>query len=785
MPGDKRRVKKGIKPVAAMPPKTWPKMQSTRAARKQRTRKKTFAVTSGGTPSSTALALTDARMSTTKHQEVTLTNQLRTVTVGKPLTGSSLIAFCAGYLSKAYERGFYASSSAPEVPYYALTFMVNTLASYAQAQAVPTTQMPYWFLEVCHAISPKIVRNEGGATNYQFVVGTNPVTVPVNSTIGFAAYGNMWSAGKASGTTVNGFPQVDPTISGYTELLGAGAFQELAQFMAQSSASDVERTMSRLVPSSTQTPFTRDVSAFALVKLAEGTGFTGQGGGIYAQVQLEVPIFHPLFALFGCGQDSFLLQAPTRNYTWALPVSGDPATLAVVASTLLPSRMLSAKRHIRMKPVDFFEFADVLAIWVSLIQTAFIATLDPSGDIGDRVATAQCPLTLQEVMILLRSVIMGAFKASQSAVQGICPFTPSASTDNEFVAYVCGVNCGPSPMCDMQLPMPLIENIRALVARFLKYGASAHDVQWYFPILGQYALDVLNPTDYVMTVLVDGTLSEFASFASPAGIWEEEYLGPKGEVKTRSLAEVPISMIDGAAGSNLVFINDPTKIRELSAQWNTWLTSSGVQSFSVQTGTMGTDQGINVLCSISMTRIWVNVGGGSHLRGREERLRAYEEKVRKAPKVNDLRRRLKKNKALVATPYATRQAITDTSQGEFLASAYEQVLQTWILPINDDEQVVGEQSTILQRWQFQQGEPYSVARVAAETGITLSSLHMAYAAKMTKSQLSEKADWSVFFEEMEKKGRGGILSGLVAGLVGTAFPSVKGLASGIADALPF
>jgi len=138
---------------------------------------------------------------------------------------------------------------------------------------------------------------------------------------------------------------------------------------------------------------------------------------------------------------------------------------------------------------------------------------------------------------------------------------------------------------------------------------------------------------------------------------------------------------------------------------------------------------------------------------------------------------------LVSGPYADRAAIIDVSQGIILSAAWEQILQTWILPIIDDE-IEAPQSTIIQRWQFIMSEPLSIARSSGESGISLSSLHFAYASKMTKSKLAFQSDWGQFFSEMAALGRGGILSGLVAGLLGTAFPAISGVASSIAQALP-
>jgi hypothetical protein len=322
----------------------------------------------------------------------------------------------------------------------------------------------------------------------------------------------------------------------------------------------------------------------------------------------------------------------------------------------------------------------------------------------------------------------------------------------------------------MELPMPVIENIRALVARKIKFPASGHDVLWYCPILGQYNTDALDNADYPVTYINAGIPGSKSAFGAGA-LWEEIKKGPKGEEVRTRLVEAPISLVDGSNSLQLVAINDPNQLKVLVAMWNNWLKNSGVQSFSVQTGTLGTEAGINALCSISMTRIWVTTPS-----------------IKEVPKVRveDTRLRQQRYKAMVNTPFALRQAVIDTSQGEILSAAYEQVLQTWVLPVDENEfDNATNQSVEIQRWQFMMDEPYSIGRSSGENGISLSSLHLAYAAKMTKAKLAATDDWTEFFDEMAKTGRGGILSGLVAGLVGSAFPSLASTANSIAGALPF
>lgn len=707
---------------------------------------------------------TDARVATSSDIAVMLTNQLSTITVDKFFSIDNLVWLTRGYISKALEKGFAAGSSTQDVPWFAEIFMVNLLANYVQGQVVPVTQLPYWVLCLCHALSPKSVKFGAGSVSYKFAItGTLPYAPSANTaTIGPFVYGYQYTTGFSGGAPINGFPTVSGTPGTYSDQLGASAFQELCQFMTKAVGGDP--AMSKMVPSSLHTAFEKDVSVFALFKLPEGTGSSGAGGGIYGQLQLEVPIYHPLLALVSSAEDSLILTVPTRNFNWSIPVSGDPTMLGSFMSSNLTERQLSAKRHNRFKPVDFLEFGDVLAQWIQGIIQARINKAQTGGVVaGPSILDYTCPLTLQEVLLLLRNTMMGAFKDSQAAVQGIYPFIPTSGTDNQFSPFVASSTQCSIDTLDMNLPIPFVENIRALIARMLQY-LGEQDVVWYMPILGQYAMDVLDSADYIVIALGNDALPhEYPVFATGA-IFESEEVSPKGIVTVLPLVEAAISMVDGSSGSSLVFINDPERLKMLCVLWNRWLNGSGVSSFSTALCTLGTEKGINVLCSVAMTRVWSEIGGTrKHDVPKKETAGettaiSTQGSIGKKSSKRFVDKRLKgaKMRSVTSTVFADRKAVIDLSQGEIIASAYEQVLGTWILPIDDNEAIIGEESTVIQRWQFIMEEPFSKARTSGETGVSLATLHATYAAKMVRGDLAPKDDWSEFFTEMARLGRGGI-----------------------------
>jgi len=728
----------------------------------------------------------DARVATQQNPEISLTSQLKAITINKFLTADSVVWIARGFISKAFERGFAGAASSPPTPYFASVYIANLLASYANAAPVPVTQLPYWLLCLCHAISPKTVPFEHGRVAYKFSVeGTLPFLPPETDMIGYQPYGYRWTTSPSTGPKVNGFPTAVDTGTAYTDELGQNAFQELCQFMESNTIDEKMKRVTALVPSSTVTPFVNDCSPYAVFSQAEGLGATGFGGGIAGQLQNEVEITCPLLALASSGEDSFIAALPTRFYNKTAVTAGDPCFLGASMSTMFLTKQLYEKHPMRLKPIDFLEFGDVLAQWVAGIQQAYLTDVTQAQTKTVATANVQCPLTLQEMLLCLRNTMMGAFKESIAATQGIYPFKPQSDVDNEFVAYTSGGSTCPIETLDMQLPMPLIENIRALVARKIQSPKAEKEVYWYCPVLGQYAFDALKSSDYVVTYTgSDGAVTADAFTAG--AIFRQTEVNAKGEKTVKMLAEAVINLVDGGSGTDLVAINDPQQLRKLIGFWNDWLKTSGVASNSVQLGTMGTEKGISILCSISTSRIWVPVS--TLVRGRNEagsnRERGSSKSRDDSKQIVDTRFEKARFKGLLTSVYGSKQAIVTTHQCTVLAAPFEQVLDTWILPINDDELIINVNSTVVQRWQFIMGEPHSTASSSGDNGTLLSTIHSSYASKMTKSKLSQADDWTEFFNQMAKLGRGGILTGLVAGLVGKFIPGLGGIASTIAEALP-
>jgi hypothetical protein len=731
----------------------------------------------------------DARHQVEGATVLALANQIRAETIVCNLSSNALYGVMVSYVTLALQKGFSAVSTDPIFPFYAAQFGWGIMNAYATGNAPQLSQIPYWMLCLCQAISPSNVPFQQGTIAYSWAIDSASAPGTSQVPIGYEPYGYEWNVNEPTNPAayVNNFPisqEVDASL--YTDALGAAAFSQVIQFMAADSMGGAG-SVSRLVPTSLKTGFETNVSSFCVNASAEGNGWAGIGGFV-DQAQLEVPIFFPLFAVFS---PNIIGNQTDRFFNLATAAAGDSVFLGGALSELFAEQTWSMKRYPKFHSVDFLEFGDVLANWVSSIQGAL--TNDPQTQTsqveGVDLSGFMCPLTLQEVLLLLRNVIMSAFKETQPLVQALYPRQPASSMAVEFVPYVasattCALNAG-----GMLLPQLFIENIRALVARHVamnvrgrgnnasqKQTSGKADVQWWIPVLGQYQGYHLNPTDYGYTDTSTGIVYPAFSTNALARIKKD----PKTKTEMREmLAEVPISLVDGntTLGSTVVYayINDPGELKVLETLWNDWVMSSGVQNFSSPIGVLGTELGISVLTSIAMTRHWVPSTLDVHGR----KLAARDDGI------IDVRME-KRLKRAVNTVYAQQDVVADSSQSVILSAAYEGLLNVWILPVNKatfDVTNISD-STAFPRWQSIMGEPFSATYSAGSTGQLMSMQHASYASRMTRTRDGPPSDTDKLLTDLAATGRGGILSGLAASFISSIFPAAAGIANTVASMVP-
>jgi len=717
----------------------------------------------------------DARRQVNLAQHPDLANQQHAIPIEVALPAFSLNGIMIAFVTKALERGFMANASTVDVPYFAMCYGLSILSTYVTGGIIKAASVPYWMLCLGQAIAPKAVPFQQGKVSYKFILDDSTL-VPMQSFIlGYNPYGYQWNVNVPTETLVNGFPLSAHGLA-FDPDAGAQAFQELCQFMAKNAGDPASSKVSQLVPIGTTTRYAKDVSPFAVVFQPEGLGHAGVGG-FSGLAELEVPIFHSVMALLA-PPGNIPAVTSSRFYNFSTAVAGDSLYLGNALCSQYPEKTWSQRRYPRFHAVDFLEFGDVLGQWVSSIVQAYfndpetvvaVATEEIARRTTGRVmntADVICPLTLQEVLLLLRNVIMCAFKDTQTGAQDLYPRLPESGLDNQFVPYISSATTCPIAVLDMHLPIGMIENIRALVSRYVVMGKD-HDVQWYVPVLGQYAMDTLSADNYTATDPVTG--GQIVVFNSGSVFVERKTDAKTGKVVSTPLVETIISLVDGSSSPGLVFINDPEKLKENTALWNNWLATTNLESYSMPLAGLGTEQGISVLTSVSMTRHWINQPGPS-----------------KAAHKLTVDTRVEKIKRFSNTQYSTRLGIADTSQSIMLSAPYETVLNTWILPINfSGSGSTQSDQSLVQRWQAIMAEPYLATTSSGNTGQSLAENHATYAAKMTKSKLSGPNDWTKFFDQMAVEGRGGVLSGLVASLIGSAFgPTAGSVAGAVSSMLP-
>jgi len=719
-------------------------------------------------------------------ESLALSNQTREVIVQQGSESQEAQTVAIAFVSKALSRGFVAFSNTNSVPYMAMVYVYQVLSQFMSGGVPAVQKLPYWLLSLGRALMPKSAPFKQGAIAYKWVV-QNPAAIALYQTLaGYGPYGYYWVVYPPSNSAspINGFPVADLTPPAYDPQQGQDAFAAITQFLLTNS-NMLEKKLMEFRDCTAKTSLDDDVSTFALVTQPQGLGFGGIGtGGVGSLNVLEAKIRRPVLTLFG-GRTTSDLDG-VRYFNNSVQVAGDASYMTGCLMGWLTEKQWMTREPTAFVPVDFFEFFEVLSLWLSNLITNYAN--DPSGAVqfGDGVnPNLICPLTPQETALLLRAVIMGAFKDTQFMCQGIYPEIPSSGTDNQFVPFLAGSNTCAIETPDMLLPMGMIENIRALVG--VCQSLYPTSTQSFIPILGQYATATI-PSSTLYTwsaysaesVLVGGPV-----YTAPTAVWMESKLNKEGVESFVPLLETPISLVDGAYSGGFAFINDPGRLKALSALWNEWLQSSGLQTYSMQVGSMGTEKGISTLKSCTLIRSWFyNPPTTSRSRTREQRILGHSYiTARDQTKVDVRAKKRSKFAPNSVGPYDYNFVVADLCQSVIYSAPWEQVLGVWILPQVPIEGGVNRTTTTRVQQIF--GLSYTEARTSGNAGLSQTSMHETYAARMVRGRSGVGNDWEDYFKTEAARGRGGILAGLLGSLVKSIVPSASSIVDSVADAVPF
>jgi len=304
------------------------------------------------------------------------------------------------------------------------------------------------------------------------------------------------------------------------------------------------------------------------------------------------------------------------------------------------------------------------------------------------------------------------------------------------------------------------------------------------PVWGQYYSDELTQANYTVnvtnatssaTIPCFTTLSDVVkvrkarsdSKSTPTSVKKANPPMTTDEELFEPLVEPTISLVDGSSGSNYLFINDTSGLLQKAELWNNWI--SQFSDYTDPLTTVSRDLGVNVCCSLGVTRHWIDTPS-SALEIRKQRVDT----------------RMEKRKFLMADPYATRDVILTSFFDKPNSPVFDRIQQMWLLPINNSVTTAIPQSgTLWQKVTLNLVETNNVPTSNETTGTTLSFINSQFVNSLIKAKSAPLSAEAQFFLDMDRQGKGGVLSGLVANFIGSAFGSTAGSIAGtVAQFLP-
>lgn len=676
------------------------------------------------------------------------------------LTSQSLWGVGYSYVCAALQRGWLANASNGGQPLAAWQYITQVFQAFLSGAAPQSQKMPYWMWAVGRAISAKAVPTRCGNIYYKATQGAQVPSTALYS-LGPVAYsysGNLYDRGVGD---TDMFPNAAIPPSANQEQ----AFSDLCGFMTKA----IPGRASDMCDSTVKTIFDNDVSAFCSAILSTGYGDQNVGGFNYI-ASLEVPILTPALSTLLTQSSAGPTGVPTRASKRTTVYAGDQLFTSNMLSAGLPISKWKNKLQPNFKAVDFREFHDVVCIWATKLVSQYFQ--DPANQsaatagLAQDAAGAQCPLTVQEIGLLLRNEFMTVFGNTQTGVQSLLPILPQTGNDNQFMPYLTGTTgCGLQTF-KVKLPTPLVENARSLLLHAVPHK---RDVQLLYPIIGQYVNDELVRSDYNFEYQDgDRVIQTYPTFAAVPLLARKAISKKTGKEEWVSASvETVIDFVDTNNGSQFVFINDPTRLSSLAALWNNWVTK--YEAYSSPITVLSPDPGVNVLCSVNQTLYWLPQTISSQ---------AMAEEVRDE--------RVQRDKSLSSTVYAGREAVA-ISFRERPFGVTQAITSRWILPvylINDGGVGSQNSSPYIKIQNIYDETNSTILSTTGSGGTTIATRHSIFADSMVHAR-DGKAQMDTDFETLAAQGHAGILSSLAATFLGHAFGSGVGdVASAVASALP-
>jgi len=701
----------------------------------------------------------------------TMTTNLSVVATASTAT---IRAIAAGMVLQAMRHGWLSALKQGEYPYFAWQYTTEAILSAMRGETPIVQNAPIAFWDLLAAVKPKETTFKTGHIKYSWVISPDggyswiyPLRLVDN------VYSINWGL-PDFGSEVNGFPVVNNVGAGpYTEAIGAASFASMCSFLGSTVNAEIRGL-------EYQSSLETDVSAFS-VSYPEIGESTYNSYGLVSTIYNEKKIAIPLLAKIAQYQPSGPYY---RGWQTASKSAGS-------AFYILP-RMLecsgSGGYYNKASPVvKYFNFDEYYVVLAEALGGALYNFYSNIGNAG----VTTCPLTVQQVQLLLRQAILSIMpnQFDQDIVLGNA-FTPMIP----FVVAANGVSVNAGSML---LPTALCENIRSSCRRLVQLskekGKYTNYVEDVIPILCRpNSLQV--PGNYVVTLPDEGSFNVFKD----------------------AMGETPISLVDLSTtlAGNPVFVALSGEVfSALLSQWNSWI--STLQSCLSPLQSIGAEAGIMALSTVYYTNtqqdvplpqnmINPNAQAAAQVAAKAREFSAHIKLTPCAPPIKPTRQvTMKKTGGLViklrsdyeSSPVTPTYLDTWTEKEIFCnqktVAPIFKYISDMIVPVALSTGEGNQAST--QTWQTFMIEPYTVPRtLSGGFGGDFPSLFPTIASRLSRmasydvTAFTSAGKYNEFIEnlvELGKTGRGGFFASLAGSLADGFIPGVGKYVRGFGEGI--
>jgi len=462
--------------------------------------------------------------------------------------GPVLLAMRKGWINQLTDAS---SAATLGYPYYAFVKLFQSFIAAMSGTAPILQGAPRWYWYLTQALTPKTLKYKTGRVSLKWNVPSGDATFVPDSAFTYIGGTAALYIPQFGGGEVDGFLSLLPPTP-YTNDLGEVAITQLFQFYKSEGMNEIVSTY--------QTPCETTASAFAACspEIGESENLTS---GLVTTVYSELSIQMPILAKFAKyqpetyrGWQRIQVSGGSPCYTIPRMIEFDPAKPKTIYNQLAP----------QFKYYNFDEFFTVLSFIIgsALEQNAKTPL---SGSL-----LPPCPLTSQQVQLLLRHTLMRRFY--NHLIQDVSNSGAGAIAVVPFSAASNGLS---TTTTNMMLPLLLTENIRASGRKSVQLGNSSID---YVPVLGRpFGLPQIGNFTYDTP---DGSVNLYASL----------------------VGETPINIIDLSfplATPTGFITTEGETIVSLCNQWNDWI--KGLSSYLTPLGDPGLEKGLNAFSNILTT----------------------------------------------------------------------------------------------------------------------------------------------------------------------------------------